>query len=527
MTTPVAPSTLHATVHQALDEAAATTLATSHTADGVALPTLFDGPTGYTYDDVILLPGYIDFPATAVSLATRVTKRYTLHAPLVSSPMDTVTEAEMAIAMALHGGLGVLHCNCSIDEQVAQVRKVKRFNNGFIHQPVVFGPDHTVGDVRAATAANGFTGFPVTAAGTVRSPLLGMVSPRDIFLQPEATALRDVMTTDVVTAPHGSSLEEAQAVLQTNKVSRLPIVDDAGRLMALICRKDLEHHHAYPHATTKDNQLVVGAAVTTHSGDRERIDALVAAGANIIVVDASQGNSAYQVDTVQYVKTKHPAVDVIGGNVVTQAQAATLIGAGVDGLRVGMGSGSICTTQQVCGVGRAQGSAVYRVAAYAKGCGVPVLADGGIANTGHILKALAFGASAVMLGSLLAATDESPSPAYYQDGVKLKRYRGMGSADAMRNRTSGRRYLYDTTRIQVPQGVSGAVTSKGSVHTYVPFVLQGVRQGMQQVGQSSVTALQTSVGTGETRFELRSAMSQREGNVHHLFEVREEGRGGE
>jgi IMP dehydrogenase len=156
-----------------------------------------------------------------------------------------------------------------------------------------------------------------------------------------------------------------------------------------------------------------------------------------------------------------------------------------------------------------------------------VLADGGIANTGHILKALAFGASAVMLGSLLAATDESPSPAYYQDGVKLKRYRGMGSADAMRNRTSGRRYLYDTTRIQVPQGVSGAVTSKGSVHTYVPFVLQGVRQGMQQVGQSSVTALQTSVGAGETRFELRSAMSQREGNVHHLFEVREEGRGGE
>ena len=501
-------------------------------ADGASLRELFaNDPTGYTYNDIILLPGYIGFPAHDVGLRTQVTKRFSLALPFVSSPMDTVTEAEMAIAMALQGGLGIIHCNCAIDEQVAQVKRVKRHHNGFLTDPVVFGANqHTVGDVLDTMARCGYSGFPVTDDGTPNGVLVGLVTRRDVYQQARDVPLDDVMTRDVTAGAHGCTVEEATDILLQTKKKRLPIVDKTtGKLTALISRKDIDNHQQHPNTTKRDRQLVVGASVSTHPADRARVDALVDAGADILVIDSSQGNSVYQHELVRHIKATHANVDVIGGNVVTVEQARALIDAGVDGLRIGMGSGSICTTQQVCGVGRAQGSAVYHVSQYARTRGVPTIADGGIRGTGDVLKALAFGASAVMLGSLLAGTDESPTPCFYQNGVKLKRYRGMGSLDAMRNNTSGRRYLYDddahTTqqqrqpaKVKVAQGVSGAVTSKGSVHSYVPFLVAGTKQAMQQVGCVDLPTLRTHVDDGTTRFERRSAMAQQEGQVHGLFQ---------
>lgn len=490
--------------------------------DGTDLPTLFHSPTSYTYDDIILLPGRIDFAARDVSLRSRLTKRITLATPIVSSPMDTVTGPEMAIAMALQGGIGIVHCNCSVEEQVDAVRKVKRFNNGFLTDPLVIGMERTVKEVREAIEAYGYTGFPVTDTGLVDGVLKGMVTARDVHQRDDTARVADVMTTDVVTAQTGISLKDANETLLRFKVKRLPIVNANGTLHALLCRKDIDNHEKYPLATKSphaDRRLMVGAAVSTHTSDRQRAEALVEAGVDVLVVDASQGNSMYQCELVRHLKTTFPQVDVIAGNVVTADQAVPLLQAGADALRVGMGCGSICTTQQVCGVGRAQGTAVFQVAQCARSYGVPVIADGGIANTGHLLKALAFGASTVMLGSLLAGTDESPTPSFYKDGVKRKAYRGMGSIEAMRNKTSGRRYLYnDPQRIHIAQGVSGSVTNKGSVHTYVPYLTTGLQQAMQQVGCVSVVRLRESVDSGVTRFEVRSLGAQREGGVHHLFD---------
>ena len=485
--------------------------------DGSDLKDIFNGKIGYTYDDIIVLPGYISFSTDNVSLRNHITKRYTLNTPIVSSPMDTVTESKMAIGMALQGGLGIIHCNNSIDEQIEHIKTVKRYNNGFIQNPIVFGPTNTVEDVINVYEEQGFSGFPITERGTINSTLLGMVSRRDVYELDKKTSLYNVMTTDVVVAKSDCTLSEANQILQENKVARLPIVDAKNRLVSLICRKDLENHYDFPNASKQNNQLIVGAAVTTHINDYERIDKLVEAGVNIIVIDSSQGNSTYQYDMIKYIKEEYTHIDVIGGNVVTVEQAKRLIDAGVDGLRVGMGIGSICTTQQVCGVGRSQGSAIYNISKYAQQYHVPIIADGGISNTGHMIKALAFGASVVMLGSLLAGTDESPGESYYQDGVKLKKYRGMGSLDAMNNKQSGRRYLYNNKQIKLAQGVSGAVTSKGSLYKYVPYLTQGIKQGFQQIGCCSIVDMLTSVRNGKTRFEVRSVMSQQEGQVHHLY----------
>ena len=485
--------------------------------DGNHLHHIFNDKIGYTYDDIIILPGYIGFSTDDISLKTRVTKRYELHTPIISSPMDTVTGADMAIGMALHGGLGIIHCNNSIEEQVKMVKKVKRYNNGFIQDPIVFSPVNTVGDVKDATEQHGVSGFPITDGGNIHTKLLGIVSNRDVYLQKRDTLLQNIMTTELIVAKEGCSLQEANTVLQQNKVTRLPIVDASYNLVSLICRKDVEQHYEYPNASKHNNHLIVGAAVTTHTNDYKRVDALVNAGVNIIVIDSSQGHSKYQLNMIKYIKETHEHIDVIGGNVVTAIQAKTLIDAGIDGLRIGMGIGSICTTQQVCGVGRSQGTAVYRVSQCARSSGVPTIADGGISNTGHIIKALSFGASNVMLGSLLAGTDESPSESYYRDGIKLKKYRGMGSMDAMNNKKSGRRYLYNAKQIKIAQGVSGSVTNKGSLYNYIPYLVQGIKQGFQQIGCCSLDEMNDDVHCGNMRFEIRSFMSQQEGQVHHLY----------
>jgi IMP dehydrogenase len=489
--------------------------------NGVDAATLFGGG-GQTYDDFILLPGYIGFPVSEVSLETRLTRDIVVKTPLVSSPMDTVTESRMAICMALLGGIGVIHYNNTIEEQVAEVRRTKRFENGFIMDPVVLSPDHRISDIDELKLRHGFSGAPITEGGRMGGRLIGIVSARDVDFEPDrAKLLREVMTTELVTAPVGITLEEGNRILRESKKGKLPIVDEGGNLAALMSRTDLRKNQDFPLASKDDSkQLRVGAAVSTHPEDRERLTALVEAGADVIVFDSAQGYSSFEVGSIKWAKSHYPDLQVVGGNVVTGAQCTGLVGAGVDGLRVGMGPGAICITQETVSVGRPQASAVYHCAAVAAKQDVPVTADGGIRAIGHIGKALTIGASTVMVGSLLAGTDEAPGEYFYEGGVRVKRYRGMGSQEAMEAR-GARRYLAGEEPIRVAQGVSGTVVDKGSIIDYVPYLMQGVRHALQDVGCRTIRELHQGMRAGTVRLEKRSVSARVEGDVHSLHSFKE------
>lgn len=486
--------------------------------DGLTGDSIFSKGHGYTYDDFILLPGHIDFAVEDTELKTQLTRRIALSHPLTSSPMDTVTEARMAITMALLGGIGFIHYNNTIAEQAAQVRKVKRYKNGFITEPIVLSPNHRIQDIDAIKSTHGYSGIPITEDGSLGSKLVGIVTNRDIdFVQDREKLLSEVMTTDLIVATEGVSLEEANRILKESKKGKLPIVDKNFRLVSLISRTDLLKNRDFPYASKDDNKrLLVGAAVSTRKEDRDRLDALVQEGLDVVVIDSSQGDSIYQMDMIAHIKHHYPNLEVIAGNIVTATQAQHLIEAGADALRIGMGAGSICTTQKVMAVGRPQATAVYQCARYAKDFGIPIIADGGISTIGHIIKALSLGASCVMMGGMLAGTEEAPGEYFYKDGVRLKKYRGMGSIEAMGD-GGAKRYFADREKIKVAQGVSGSVVDKGSLLSYVSYLLQGVRQGLQDIGTRTVPMLHSSLYSGDLRFELRTHAAQAEGDVHHLY----------
>ncbi len=461
------------------------------------------GFVGLTYDDVLLLPGESNIVPSAVQTSTHLTKRIRISVPLLSSAMDTVTEARMAIAMARQGGIGVLHRNLSIESQATQVDLVKRSEAGMITHPVTTHPLATLDEVDEQCRKFRVSGLPVVDEDDV---LVGIITNRDmrfvLDVQRASTLVKDVMTpSPLVTAKVGIRPEDAIAIFAQHRIEKLPLVDDAGKLRGLITIKDFDKSEKYPNAS-KDasGRLLVAAAVGVGNDAWERSMALVDAGVDVLVVDTAHGHNRQVLEMVAKLKAEPFArnVDVIGGNVATREGAAALVAAGADGVKVGVGPGSICTTRVVAGVGVPQVTAVYEASLAAKPAGVPVIADGGLQYSGDIAKALVAGANAVMLGSLLAGTDEAPGEVTFVGGKQFKTYRGMGSLGAMQGRGEAKsyskdRYFQDDVLREeklVPEGIEGRVPYRGSVASVTHQLVGGLRASMGYVGAETVEELQ-------------------------------------
>jgi len=453
-------------------------------------------PVGLTFDDVLLLPARSEVLPNEADTSTGITRKLRLRIPLVSSAMDTVTEARLAIAMARQGGVGVLHRNLSIEEQAQQVDLVKRSEAGMITDPVTCGPDATIADVERLCAHYRISGVPVTSDDGI---LLGIVTNRDIrFEADHSVKVATVMTPmPLVTAPVGVAAEEALRLLKQHKVEKLPLVDQGGRLRGLITVKDFTKSEKFPLAT-KDagGRLVVGAAIGVGEDAKRRARALVEAGVDFLIVDTAHGHAASVLAMVGQVKANID-VEVIGGNVATKNGAQALIDAGADGVKVGVGPGSICTTRVVAGVGVPQVSAIYEASLAARPAGIPLIGDGGLQYSGDIAKAIAAGADTVMLGSLLAGCEESPGEMVFINGKQYKMYRGMGSLGAMRNRERGKsyskdRYFQDDVLREdklVPEGIEGQVPYRGPLSTVADQLVGGLRAAMGYCGARTIPDL--------------------------------------
>jgi len=467
---------------------------------------------GLTFDDVLLVPAESAVLPSEVSTRTRLTRTISLDIPLVSAAMDTVTEARMAIALAREGGIGVVHRNLSIAEQAAEVDKVKRSEAGMIVEPVTLRPDDRVADALGLMANYRISGVPIVDEG---GRLVGILTNRDLrFEDDHARAVSELMTgSDLVTVPIGTTLAEARAVLHRHKIEKLPVVDEDGRLKGLITVKDIEKRIKYPRAT-KDEQgrLRVAAAVGTGSEGLERAAALLDEDVDVLVVDTSHGHSQGVLEAVREIKARF-GVPVVAGNVATPEGAEALIDAGADAVKVGMGPGAICTTRVVAGIGVPQVTAVWDCAQTAARHDVPLIADGGVQFSGDIAKALAAGADSVMVGGLLAGTDESPGEVVFHQGEQFKEYRGMGSVGAMRTRYSSDRYFQsdvEEVRKLVPEGIEARVAYKGPLTNVIHQLVGGLRQAMGYCGASTVDELK------EARFVRVTAAGLRESHPHDV-----------
>ena len=446
---------------------------------------------GLTYDDVLLVPARSSVMPRSVTTGTRLTRHLRLNIPILSAAMDTVTESDLAIAMAREGGAGVLHKNMTVEQQAAEVRRVKRSESGMIIDPITLGPDAVVNEARALMARYHIGGIPVVDA---EHRLVGIVTNRDLRFEPDGQArLESIMTKGrLVTAPVGTTLEEAEAILQRHKIEKLPVTDDGGFLKGLITFKDIQKKRKHPNAAKDEHgRLIVGAAVGITSDTMERVAALVEAGVDFVTIDTAHGHSEGVLAMVERVKSEHADLEIIAGNVATPQGTEDLILAGADAVKIGIGPGSICTTRVVAGVGVPQLTAILQCAAAAHKYDVPVIADGGIKQTGDIPKALAAGADTVMIGSLFAGVAESPGETILYEGRKYKNYRGMGSIGAMKAGSKDRYFqdAEDDLKKLVPEGIEGRVPFKGDLAEIVYQMLGGLRAAMGYCGCADIEAM--------------------------------------
>ncbi|CUU34735.1 MAG: IMP dehydrogenase [Fimbriimonadales bacterium] len=468
-----------------------------------------------SFDDVLLVPNYSAVLPDQVDTSTTLVRHIRLRIPIVSSPMDTVTESRMAIALAREGGVGVIHRNMPIERQAMEVDRVKRSEHGVIWDPIYLSPDHTVRDALALMERYHISGVPITDS---EGNLVGILTNRDIRFETNYDRpIREVMTSEnLITAPVGTTLEEAEQILQKYKIEKLPIVDSEGKLRGLITIKDLLKIRQHPHATKDEKgRLVVGAAVGPLREPVERAKALADAGVDFIVVDSAHGHSEGVLQAVRAIRRALPDVPVIGGNVATREGVRALVEAGAEAIRVGLGAGSICTTRVVAGVGVPQLTAIMECAEEADKLGVPIIADGGIRYSGDIVKALAAGASAVMLGNLLAGCEESPGEIEIYRNRAYKVYRGMGSVSAMREGSSDRYYQTDPRKI-VPEGVEGRVPYRGPLSETIHQLVGGLRSGMGYLGAANLKELRE-----KARFIRITNSALRESHPHSVSITRE------
>lgn len=472
------------------------------------------GKQGLTFDDVLLIPAESNILPADIDLKTRLTKKITLNVPLMSAAMDTVTESRMAIAVAREGGIGIIHKNMSIGAQAEQVDMVKRSENGVITNPFWLAPGHTLAEADELMAKYRISGVPICDNGK----LIGIITNRDMKFETDMTQLIDnVMTKEnLVTAPEGTTLEQARELLRAHKIEKLPIVDSEGRLKGLITIKDIEKAQVYPNsARDAKGRLLVGAAIGATADVLDRVKALVEAGADVLCLDSAHGHSHNILECVRRIKALYPDVQLIAGNVATAEGTRALIEAGADCVKIGIGPGSICTTRVVAGIGVPQVTAIYDAAQVAAEYDIPIIADGGIKFSGDLAKAIAAGGNVVMLGSLLAGCEESPGDTEVFQGRQFKVYRGMGSLGAM-GKGSKDRYFQEGNKKLVPEGVEGRVPYKGTVSDTIYQLMGGLRAGMGYCGCATIDELRA-----KARFIQITAAGLKESHPHDVYITKE------
>ena len=472
------------------------------------------GKKGLTFDDVLLVPAHSEVLPKEVDVSTRLTRNITLNIPVMSAGMDTVTESDMAIAMAREGGIGVIHKNMSIDEQCKEVEKVKRSEHGVIVDPVYLNPDNTLSDADDLMVKYDISGIPVTVDGK----LVGIITNRDMRFETDLSKpISEIMTSEgLITAPENTKLEEAKRILQEHRIEKLPLIDKDGYLKGLITIKDIEKMRKYPNSSKdKDGRLLAAAAVGVTPNVLERAEALLAKKTDVLVIDTAHGHSQGVLDTIRKIRDAFPHAELIAGNVATYEGTKALIEAGVSAVKVGIGPGSICTTRVIAGIGVPQISAIMDSYAVAKEYDIPIIADGGIKYSGDMTKAIAAGANVCMMGSIFAGCDESPGTFELYQGRKYKVYRGMGSIAAMENGSKDR-YFQENAKKLVPEGVEGRVAYKGSVEDTVFQLMGGLRSGMGYCGTHTIEELKEN-----GRFVKISAASLKESHPHDIHITKE------